>query len=193
MFQMERPKRKLTTCEEIALFYHIFADEKNWNILYESAIGSERYNKLKDNSKQKAVSNWKHSPRVTERVKQLIYEKQRREEELKEEIRSKTLQEIENGETESTKGTAKNQNTIQTDFLNRDEFLKFLNMRANQITDDKLRNDILKMLSDNMRYKESESEESTEIQRFYTPITCESCDIYKKCKSCKVENCPRML
>ena len=115
------------------------------------------------------------------------------EKEAEKAIKEKAIQEANNGETEPPKGTTNKTNTEQTDFLNRDEFLKFLNTRANEITDDKLRNDILKMLSDNMRYKESENEGETEIQRFYTPQTCENCEIYNKCKSCKVDQCPKML
>ena len=88
---------------------------------------------------------------------------------------------------------SKEKYTEKTNFLDRDEFLKFLNDRANQITDDKLRNDILKMLSDNLRYKDTERDENNEIQRFYTPITCENCEIYKRCKGCNVSGCPNML
>ena len=65
-------------------------------------------------------------------------------------------------------------------FLDRDEFLKFLNDRANEIKDDKLRNDILKMLSDNLRYKDSEAGENNDIQRFYTPILCQDCPLYQQ-------------
>ena len=36
-------------------------------------------------------------------------------------------------------------------------------------------------------------DENNEIQRFYTPITCEKCTIYNKCKDCKLSKCPEML
>ena len=96
-------------------------------------------------------------------------------------------------ETETTKSQTESARNESVNFLDRDEFLKFLNDRANEISDDKLRNDILKMLSDNLRYKDSETAENSEIQRFYTPKLCENCQIYNKCKDCKIENCPKML
>ena len=86
---------------------------------------------------------------------------------------------------------SKSQDFDKINFLDRDEFLKFLNDRANEITDDKLRNDILKMLSDNLRYKDSEAAENNEIQRFYTPKLCENCQIYNKCKDCTLSECPK--
>ena len=49
------------------------------------------------------------------------------------------------------------------------------------------------MLSDNLRYKDTERDENNEIQRFYTPITCENCPIYNKCKSCELSKCLEML
>ena len=96
-------------------------------------------------------------------------------------------------ETETTNTIKENDDTEKTNFLDRDEFLQFLNSRANAIKDDKLRNDILKMLSDNLRYKDTERDENNEIQRFYTPVTCENCTIYNKCKDCKLSKCPEML
>jgi hypothetical protein len=161
--------------------------------LYQLANGIDKYNSLTDKTKQKAVSTWKNSIKIVEGLKSIEYEYRRKEEEQREQITEEVRNQLAGEETEPRKGATKKANTEQTDFLNRDEFLKFLNTRANEITDDKLRNDILKMLSDNMRYKESEKEGETEIQRFYTPITCENCPIYNKCKSCKVDQCPNML
>ena len=56
---------------------------------------------------------------------------------------------------------------------------KFSEEYANEIKDDKLRNDILKMLSDNLRYKDGENDENNEIQRFYTPLLCKDCKLYQ--------------
>ena len=96
-------------------------------------------------------------------------------------------------ETETRKTEEGEPINEKTNFLDRDEFLQFLNDRANQIQDDKTRNDILKMLSDNLRYKDTERDENNEIQRFYTPVTCENCEIYKRCKGCTVSECPKVL
>lgn len=184
---MRNPKKPLTDAEQVAIYYHVFADCHDWGKLFKVARGEEYYNSLTDKSKPSRISEWKNSERVQNEVRKLQYEKQRREEERQ----GNQTQEETRGETESQNPPKAKR--LATDFLNRDEFLKFLNTRANEITDDKLRNDILKMLSDNMRYKESENEGETEIQRFYTPQTCENCPIYNKCQSCKVDQCPKML
>lgn len=172
----------ITKAEKAAIYYAILERCNDWQEVYKIAIGSERFNALTDKAKQSNASRWKTSHKIQkarEEIEAVLIAKENA-------IKEKAIKEFQGGETEPTKGATKKANTEQTDFLNRDEFLKFLNTRANEITDDKLRNDILKMLSDNMRYKESEKDDNTEIQRFYTPITCTDCEIYKKCKGCNL-------
>lgn len=176
--------RKLSDSEKAALYFYLIENEKDWEKIYSIAIGEERFNNLTPNSKQANSSRWKRSARVQFGLGEIKKEFEERERKIKE------IAVNELGETETTKIKEKD---IKTDFLNRDEFLQFLNLRANQITDDKLRNDILKMLSDNLRYKESDKEENSEIQRFYTPLTCQDCPIYLKCSSCNNEECIKML
>lgn len=177
----------LTRAEKASLYYQILERCNDWQEIYKIAIGPERFNNLTDKAKQSASSRWKTSHRI-QKAKEEI------ERNLKawiDEERAKAVEEAMNGgETESPK-KAKRRTNNGTDFLNRDEFLQFLNDRANEVEDDKLRNDILKMLSDNLRYKEADKENTTEIQRFYTPMLCESCEIYNKCKDCKMSECPK--
>lgn len=178
----------ITKAEKAAIYYALIERCNDWQEVYKIAIGAERFNALTDKAKQSNASRWKTSHKIQkarEEIEAILIAKEKA-------IKEKAIQEANNGETEPPKGTTNKNNTEQTDFLNRDEFLKFLNTRANEITDDKLRNDILKMLSDNMRYKESEKDDNTEIQRFYTPITCTDCEIYKKCKGCRLADCPQI-
>lgn len=178
----------ITKAEKAAIYYALIERCNDWQEVYKIAIGAERFNALTDKAKQSNASRWKTSHKIQkarEEIEAVLIAKEKA-------IKEKAIQEANNGETEPPKGMTNKNNTEQTDFLNRDEFLKFLNTRANEITDDKLRNDILKMLSDNMRYKESEKDDNTEIQRFYTPITCTDCEIYKKCKGCRLADCPQM-
>lgn len=177
----------ITKAEKAAIYYALIERCNDWQEVYKIAIGAERFNALTDKAKQSNASRWKTSHKIQkarEEIEAILIAKEKA-------IKEKAIQEANNGETEPPKGTTNKNNTEQTDFLNRDEFLKFLNTRANEITDDKLRNDILKMLSDNMRYKESEKDDNTEIQRFYTPVTCTDCEIYKKCKGCRFADCPQ--
>lgn len=180
--------KELTDSEKAALYFQLIENEKDWQRVYAIAIGKERFNALVDTAKQSNASRWKVSTKIRfayEDIKRILTAR-------KEEIEQKAIQEyLGDGEPESPQ-TAPRRAKTKTDFLNRDEFLQFLNVRANEITDDKLRNDILKMLSDNLRYKESDKDNDSEVQRFYTPTICKDCAIYKKCGSCEFAQCPRV-
>lgn len=69
---------------------------------------------------------------------------------------------------------------LEVDFRDREQFLNFLNAEANRIKDGKTRLDVLKMLSDLQRMKEAENGKNGEIQRFYTPLQCSDCVLYRK-------------
>lgn len=87
---------------------------------------------------------------------------------------------------ESDNGKAENIDILQpleVDFRDREQFLNFLNAEANRIKDGKTRLDVLKMLSDLQRMKEAENGKNGEIQRFYTPLQCSECVLYRKEKA----------
>lgn len=176
----------LTPQQQAAIYYHVVANCNDWAILFQIAEGKKRYENLTELSKSRTVSKFKNSDAIQQSIQELKYILSLKEKQIREDERTKR-------ETETTEGTTVGKFNEKTNFLDRDEFLQFLNTRANQITDDKLRNDILKMLSDNLRYKDTERDENNEIQRFYTPMVCENCQIYNKCKDCKLSSCPEML
>lgn len=177
---------QLNELEQAAICFHVLGGCNDKSMLFRIACGADRYNKLTEKSKGVTISKWYNSQKIQEGIKIYRSIQERKKIELENEI-------IAGLETETANGTKENAFVEKTNFLDRDEFLQFLNSRANEITDDKLRNDILKMLSDNLRYKDTERDENNEIQRFYTPITCEKCTIYNKCKDCKLSKCPEML
>lgn len=76
---------------------------------------------------------------------------------------------------------------LEVDFRDREQFLNFLNTEANRIKDGKTRLDVLKMLSDLQRMKEAENGKNGEIQRFYIPLQCQDCVLYRKEKA-EIEN-----
>lgn len=172
--------------EYAAIVFHIVENCNDWEKIYTIAKGPKSLNKVTEDSKNTMIYRWKNKPEI----KKAIQELKQQYETKKENFRAAIIAGV---ETEPINGTIKNESVEKTNFLDRDEFLQFLNSRANEIKDDKLRNDILKMLSDNLRYKDTERDENNEIQRFYTPVTCENCAIYQKCKSCNVSSCPAML
>lgn len=178
----------LTKSEKAAIYFHLLEKEKNVTEIYKIAIGADRFNALKESAQKNNSYRWKNSQRIKDAYNEIIA----RLENIKNQIKQEAQQQSQGpGDGEGRKEDKKKQPTTQTDFLNRDEFLQFLNARANEIdiTDDKTRNDILKMLSDNLRYKDADKEDQTEIQRFYTPLTCQDCEIYNKCRSCKADVC----
>ena len=139
-----------------------------------SYVPDKNLSNLSKASLKTYVSNWRNNPEVKDYILNLQIEKRKANQDTSK-INIDDLKPVEseprNKETES----ANNVN-----FLDRDEFLKFLNDRANEVQDDKLRNDILKMLSDNQRYKDIDKAENQEINRFYTPLTCSDCPLYQE-------------
>ena len=85
------------------------------------------------------------------------------------------------GESDSSKADSLDfLRPLEVDFRDREQFLNFLNAEANRIKDGKTRLDVLKMLSDLQRMKEAENGKNGEIQRFYTPLQCSECVLYRK-------------
>lgn len=66
------------------------------------------------------------------------------------------------------------------DFTNRDEFVKFINVGLNTVKDDKLRIDLMKMMSDLGRFKETGVKKESEIQKFFVPLYCSDCNLYQR-------------
>lgn len=178
--------RSLTPAEKAALYYQVLENVQDWKIIYRIAIGEKHANTLKQSTIQANTSKWKESDRIrdaVDEIKRYFYFK-------RQELEKEIIDNISSGETEATKEGRKN------DFVNlldRDTFLEEINKGANSAKDEKDKREYLKMISDNLRYKDTERDENNEIQRFYTPITCENCEIYKRCKGCKLSNCPEML
>lgn len=177
--------KDLTKAQQAAIYFHVVAGCNEWVDLFQIAEGKERYNNLKDSAKGQTVSRWKNSDLIQQGIADLKYRLKIQEEEKERNL-------IERLKIEASQQEQPGAINEKTNFLDRDEFLAFLNTRANEIQDDKLRNDILKMLSDNLRYKDTERDENNEIQRFYTPVICENCPIYIKCSGCSLSECPKI-
>jgi hypothetical protein len=179
----------ITPREKAALLLYVLEPFNNQIEIYKIAEEPERLTKLKTSTIKKQSSIWINTPRIQEAIKEIRLNQVRKEEQIKQDYIN-SLETVQ--DTETIERIKKSQDTDKTNFLDRDEFLQFLNDRANEIQDDKTRNDILKMLSDNLRYKDTERDENNEIQRFYTPVVCSDCSIYRKCKDCTLSDCPRM-
>lgn len=158
--------------QQAAVYFHVVAGCNDWHELYKIAEGAERYERYTEKSKKQTVSRFRHDIKILEAIQDLKYR-------LAQEKQKQDAEAVERWKSEDPEGGRGSRVTDSVNFLDRDEFLSFLNERANRISDDKQRNEILKMLSDNLRYKDAENSEIQEIQRFYTPLTCEDCPLYK--------------
>lgn len=178
--------KDLTPAQQAAIYLHVVGNFKEWDELFKIAEGTERYNNLTDKSKRQTVSKFRRSDKISEGIQELKYKIKVEEERIREEERSRA-------ETEGREEQPKPAEPNYINLLDRDTFLEEINRGANQAKEEKDKREYLKMISDNLRYKDTERDENNEIQRFYTPITCENCAIYQKCKSCNVSSCPAML
>ena len=64
-------------------------------------------------------------------------------------------------------------------FQDLQEFLKYCENQANLLQDEREKQFYLKTISDLLRYKENDNA-TNDIQRFYTPIQCKDCILYKE-------------
>lgn len=176
----------LTELERAAIIFYIFGGCKDRKILFQIAEGENRVNRLNENSLKTICNTWFNSHKIQSGIKYFSTLKQEQEQEIINKYRS-------GGETEPIKPKEDKTGSDFINLLDRDTFLEEINRGANLAKEEKDKREYLKMISDNLRYKDSDTDENNEIQRFYTPVTCENCAIYQKCKACKLSDCPAML
>ena len=177
--------KELTHAEKAAIYYHLSGKCTDWAQLYRIAKGDDALDRLSnDESRAATVSRWKKSESIQNAIKETSYLLQREREEAYKRAVEAYRQNQENPEGDKI--------LSEVNFLDRDEFLAYLNKQANRIQDEKTRNETLKMISDNLRFKdmEKESEAGEDMHRFYTPLTCHDCELYKRCKECTFDVCP---
>lgn len=69
---------------------------------------------------------------------------------------------------------------LKVDYTDRNELINQLNLKLNEVKDDKMHLDLLKTIADLMRFKEdTPDKQNADIMRFYTPLTCPDCPLYK--------------
>lgn len=178
--------KELTHAEKAAIYYHLSGKCTDWAQLYRIAKGDDALDRLSnDESRAATVSRWKKSESIQNAIKETSYLLQREREEADKRAVEAYRENQENPEGDKI--------LSEVNFLDRDEFLSYLNKQANRIQDEKTRNETLKMISDNLRFKDMEKENASgeDIQRFYVPMTCQECAIYQKCRDCNLPICPK--
>ena len=155
-------KNEITELEKAAIYYGVFHG-LNIESIYKivNPTGNPEYMRQKGNQ-------WRRTNRISEYYQTIVTFKKKRDEEQDE------LAKLRRGNQPEDDG-------IKTDFTNKEEFIKYLNGAANRVQDDKLRNDILKMLSDHLDFKdEQKRDDSSQVQRFYLPLRCQDCKLYQE-------------
>lgn len=180
---------KLNHQELAAICYHVLGGCNDKKILFQIAAGEIRYNKLKESSLQVTVSNWYKSYKIQEGIKQYKTIQEQKERERIEKIKY----ELSGAETEGANGANIPGLNEDVNFLDLENFLTEANKQANKIKDDKERRAWLELIGKYMSFKDRNDNEITEIKRFYTPIECQKCEIYNKCKGCTLAECPQLL
>lgn len=166
-------KNSLTEIEKIAIEYLAITGAKCWRTCY---YMSHDKNSDPGEIHPATISKWKNSKIVQDYFNTVRY---RHNERIQAEIENGIKQERTKKEGTQQETGNKNVTSQTVDFTNRNEFIKYLNSAVNSLQDDKQKTDYLKMLSDLLRFKETETGKDNEIQRFYTPITCNKCPIYR--------------
>jgi hypothetical protein len=176
--------KELTESEKAAIVYYVYTGCKDRKKLYIIAYGPEKANKLTEKSLPVILSKWFNSHKIQDGIR--LYQEQKKIDERR------IIEEFQrNQETESTNGTTKPPTAEDINFLDPEEFLKHANQVANSCKDEKERRAWLEMIAKYMGYKDQNDSENTEIKRYYIMKTCETCEIYNKCRSCPVDVCPK--
>lgn len=181
--------RQLTEAEKASLIYRYFYKIRSYEIPFSIAF-PEKYAKYSAQTLKASISHWKNSPEVKEFETTLIEtDKARLKKQIGELYNKEAKQAGIRPETgkESQTGTAEDneKETLLNNWVNFQDitqFLKFCEIQANSLTEEKERQFYLKTISDLLRYKETETG-TEEVQRFYTPIQCGKCPLYNQEKS----------
>ena len=177
----------LTQPEKAALYFQILERCEDWKIIYRIAIGPDRFDKMQESSQRVNSSKWKTS----ERIQTAHQEIRRNLQAAKEEIEKNAVKRSRGFETEATEEDNYLKSSDEINFLDPEEFLKHANQVANSCKDEKERRNWLEMIAKLMNYKDQNEGENTEIKRYYIMKTCETCEIYTKCRACPVDVCTK--
>lgn len=185
----------LTEREKMCIIYAIRTNQlkttEDWKKIYIASRQTLTENQASQSTHATNVSRWKCSNKVQmfvhEQTEIFQDELNRMKADAVEDYIRKIQNKVEGEENKNVTVPSREEikNKIvtgQIDFQDREQFLEFLNKQANSITDEKERLNYLKLISDLLRLKETDTKSNEEIQRFYTPLQCDSCPMYLKAK-----------
>lgn len=194
-------ERNLSEQEKICIRYAAFDPRNNWQNLYFMCHPDKK--NISPKSVATTVSKWKLSKPVQDYLKTCLaeigtqyetYYKNR----LRDDINAGKIVAgagvvlLDDQKKKKRKGTAAGADSSENskngllpgdvNFTNRNELLDYLNKAANEITDPKRQTEYIKMIAELLQFKD-ENKKDNNIQRFYTPITCQNCALYQARKA----------
>lgn len=173
--------KNLTEQEKAVIAYKVLFSIKSYQTIWE--IFQKDKTRAKSQNFASLASKWKQSNEVQTFVKEC---ENRINILVDLEVKRREKDKTKPGQKDTTKDHDKRVGELSQssaiDFTNLEEFFNFANMQANLITDEKDRQFYLKTIADLMRFKEGNQEKGQDIQRFYVPLTCIECPIYKELK-----------
>lgn len=176
----------LTEREKAVLTYAAYEGIKDWRLLYKLAKDmsvSDAEKMMEHKSFANTLSKWKTMPAVSRFYATKCAEKEAREQALVDKARKEWLKSGDEKRADMVGGATKSVLADDAiDFTDRDQFLEHINAKLNSgAMDEKDRQTYLKMISDNLRFKEDKPDkEENEIMKFYVPLTCEHCALYRE-------------
>lgn len=170
-------KRSLTDRERFALDWQAHYQSDNWQLIY--TMSREKQPKCNNNTMISATSVWKNTDIVKDYYeKALLREKIAKQAAIDSYINThgigaKTTPDIEREILERMKARNLDNDGIITELNNL--------LRSNELESEKKATILLK-LGDFQR-KTDANDENAKIHRFYTPLRCQECEIYKQAKA----------
>ena len=178
----DHKRQELTEREKAVLFWAAAKKVKDWKKIY--LLSRERAPDTYDKKGlPQAASKWKYQAKVqdfyNDCLKDLDEEKKRLIEEA-----AAPLNIAEGGEAEG-EGEVKMKNSaekkvIGIDFTDSENALRELNKLANDIQDPAKKADAIILLTKLIASTRPEEDKAKEVQRFYTPLNCKDCILYKE-------------
>ena len=175
---MKQENKELTPQQQAAIYLHVFGGVKDRKILYAIAEGPEKLSKWKDTSVNMSLSKWFNSKHIQDGITAAKFWIHQHDEQVKE------------IEAERAKREGEKTPKEAVNFLDLDEFLNYACEQANAIKDEKERRAWVELIGKYKNFREGENtEEDTQI-RAYLPVSCEDCELKKRCKACIYDVCP---
>lgn len=184
----KRKYKDLTDREQAILSWLVTTESNDWKSAFVLSRKDDPKKYLEAKNLATAVSRWKMSAKV-----QSFYNEQKElytariAAKVKAELQSLSQEEakaVKEGDgMQLAKVKAKMKFSGPIDFTDKGELLKFLNSKANEITDEKQRTDYIKLIADLVRLKAEDGRKKDDIRRFYMPLRCADCQLYEDAKN----------